>query len=228
MRLQARLFLIGQPLGLGRLVLHQHPPEEGPDDRRQTFGDEHHPPAGDLHEVATEDRHPQHRHRVAEDQEGVGPAAFGLGEPVGEVDQHRRHHRRLDDAEQEADDQQPGRVVDDPGQGRAAAPQDQADEHQLLDALPLGVDRAGDLEEEVAEEEQRPDQRRHLRRDLQVVRHPRRGREAVVGPIEVGQTVGDEDDRHDHPPPAWRDRGRLAHLVSSPEGVVRRLCALGV
>ncbi|MCY1241723.1 hypothetical protein D9M72_546430 [compost metagenome] len=74
---------------------------------------------------------------------------------MAQVDQHRRHHRSLDHAEHEADDDQPVGIGDDPGQGRQAAPEDQADENQLLHAMFLGVDCARYLEEKVAEEEQR-------------------------------------------------------------------------
>jgi hypothetical protein len=44
------------------------------------------------------------------------------------------------------------------GQRGAAAPQDQADKDQFANAAALRIDSAGDLEEEVAEEEQRPQQ----------------------------------------------------------------------
>jgi hypothetical protein len=45
-----------------------------------------------------------------------------------------------------------------PGQRGAGAPQDQADKDQFANAAAFRINRAGDLEEEVAEEEQRPQQ----------------------------------------------------------------------
>ncbi len=45
-----------------------------------------------------------------------------------------------------------------PGQRGAGAPQDQADKNEFAYAAAFGVNRAGDLKEEVAEEEQRPQQ----------------------------------------------------------------------
>lgn len=199
---QVAFFRAAQPGGLARAVIHQAPPDEGPDHRRQAFDDEHPAPAEMLHQVAGDHRHPEDGHRVAEDQEGVRPRALGAGEPVAEVDQHRWHHRRLDHAEEEADADQQVDVGDHPGQGGQPAPEDQADEDQLLDAALFRVDRPRHLEEEVTEEEQRAQQRGQPGGDPQVVGHPGGGGEAVVGAVQVGQAVGDENDRHDVPPAA--------------------------
>ena len=74
--LQRRFFTLRQPGHLRRLIFHQHPPAEGPDHRRHPFDDEHFPPAEGLNQVAGDHRHPQDRHRVTEDQEGVGARAL--------------------------------------------------------------------------------------------------------------------------------------------------------
>ena len=171
-----------------------------------------------LDQVPRDHRHPQDGHRVAQHQEGIGARAFGAGEPVAQVHQHRRHHRRLDHAEQEADADQQVDIADHAGQGRQAAPEDQADENQLFDAAFLRVDGTRHLEEEVPEEKQRPQQGRQRRGDLQVIGHARGGGEAVVGTVEVGQAVSDEDDRDDVPPTAWGEACRLHD--AAPELVV--------
>nr|GFB46961.1 hypothetical protein [Tanacetum cinerariifolium] len=150
-RLQFGLFFSGQPLGLGRTLVHQTPPDKRPDHRRQTFDDEHPAPAEVRHQVARDHRHPQHGHRVTEDQHGVGPRALGLGKPIAEVHQHGRHHRRLDHAEHEANADEHVGVGHDARQRSQAAPQDQADEDQLFNALFLRVDCAGHLEKEVGQ-----------------------------------------------------------------------------
>ena len=76
-------------------------------------------------------------------------------------------------------------------------------EHQLLHAAALGVNRAGNLEEEIAEEEQRADQRRQSLADAEILIDAGGGGEAVVRAIEIREAVGDEDDRHDRPPAAY-------------------------
>ncbi|MNO75077.1 hypothetical protein D3C76_661020 [compost metagenome] len=167
-----------------------------------------------LDQVTRHHRHPQDGHRVAEHQEGVGPRAFGAGEPVAEVHQHRRHYRGFHHPEQEADADQHVHIADHARQGSQAAPEDQADEDQLLHAAFFGVDGAGYLEEEVTEEEQRPQQRRQHRGDLQVVGHAGSGGEPIVCAVEVRQAVGDEHDRDDVPPAAARETCRLHDVCS--------------
>jgi hypothetical protein len=58
------------------------------------------------------------------------------------------------------------------------------------------------LKKEVTEEKQRPQQRRQAGGDVQVFGHPGGGGKAVIGPVQIGQAIGDEYDRHDVPPPA--------------------------
>ena len=87
-----------------------------------------------------------------------------------------------------------------PGQGGAAAPQDQADKDQFANAAALCINSAGDLKEEVAKEEQRPQQGRDPFGDAQVFGNACRGGEAEVGAVEVRQAIRDKHDRHDVPP----------------------------
>lgn len=72
------------------------------------------------------------------------------------------------------------------GQGGATAPQDQADKDQFANAAALRIDSAGDLEEEVAEEEQRPQQGGDPL-VMPVFGNACRGGEAEVGAVEVRQ-----------------------------------------
>ncbi|MNL48927.1 hypothetical protein D3C87_1718160 [compost metagenome] len=67
------LFLLrGQPVRFRRLVIDHLPPEERPNNRRQTFKDEHPSPADRRDEIPGDDRHPQYGHGIAKDEEGVG------------------------------------------------------------------------------------------------------------------------------------------------------------
>ncbi|MNR33672.1 hypothetical protein D3C85_1513610 [compost metagenome] len=70
----------------------------------------------------------------------------------------------------------------------------------------LRVDRAGYLEEKVAEEEQRAEHRRQAWCDHQVRGHTGRGGEPIVGAIQIRQAIGDEHDGHDVPPAAGGER----------------------
>ena len=108
-----------------------------------------------LDQVAGHHRHPQYGHWIAQHQEGIGARTFRPGEPVAQVDQHGRHHRRLYHTQQKTDADQHVHVADHAGQRGQPTPQDQADENELLDAALFGVDSTRYLEEEVAQKEQR-------------------------------------------------------------------------
>src|SRR5471030_1298925 len=69
-----RFFLIlRQPVHLLGFVFDQEPPADRPDHRRNAFEDEHFTPAEGVDQITGQHRHPQHRDRIAEDQERVGP-----------------------------------------------------------------------------------------------------------------------------------------------------------
>ena len=70
--LQVLLLLMAQPLGFAWAVIGQAPPDKGPEYCWQALDDKHPAPAVMLHQITRYHRHPQHGHRVAEDQEGVG------------------------------------------------------------------------------------------------------------------------------------------------------------
>ncbi|CCK04331.1 hypothetical protein BN129_3091 [Cronobacter sakazakii 701] len=159
LRLERRFLVIRQPLHLRRFILHQHPPAERPDNRRDAFDDEHFTPAERLNEIARDHRHPQHGGWVTENQKGVGARALRLRKPVADVNQHGGHDGGFHHAEDKADRRQHRDIADHAGQRRAAAPQNQADENEFTHAAALGVNRARDLEKEVAEEEQGAQQR---------------------------------------------------------------------
>ena len=114
--LQRGFFIFGKPFRLGRFILHQHPPAECPDHCWHPFDDKHFAPAEGLDQVARHNRHPQYRDRVTEDQEGIRARAFRFGKPVADVDQHRRHDRRLNDAQDKANGGQGRNIVHHAGQ----------------------------------------------------------------------------------------------------------------
>lgn len=87
-----------------------------------------------------------------------------------------------------------------PGQRGAGAPQDQADKNEFAYAAAFGVNRAGDLKEEVAEEEQRPQQGGDTFGDPQIFSNTGRRSEAEVSAVEICQAIRDKHDRHDVPP----------------------------
>ncbi len=224
LRLQGRFFIFREPFGLGRFVFHQHPPAEGPDNGRHTFNNEHLTPAEGLDQISGDHRHPQYRDRVAENKEGIGARAFGFGKPVADVDQHRGHDRRLHYAKNKTNGRQRRDVIHHPGEGGAGTPEDQADEDQFADAAAFGIDGARDLEKEVTEEEEGPQQRGDAFGDPQVFRNACGRREAKVRTIKVRQAVRDKHDRHDVPPAFYCVCCIVHRLASVVEGVTAVVC----
>lgn len=55
--------------------------------------------------------------------------------------------------------------------------------------------RARHLKRKIAEEKKRPKQRGLLAGDVQRLSQPGSGAESVIGPVDIGEAVGDEDRR---------------------------------
>ena len=62
------------------------------------------------------------RYRVSEDQERVGARTLGFRKPVADINQHRRHHRRLNHTKGKANRHQHRNIADEPGRRRAESP----------------------------------------------------------------------------------------------------------
>ncbi|MCY1548277.1 hypothetical protein D9M68_843790 [compost metagenome] len=58
----------------------------------------------------------------------------------------------------------------------------------------MRIDSARDLEEEVAQEKQRPDQRGHALGDTQILFDTCSTGEAIVGAVQISEAVGDENE----------------------------------
>jgi len=84
----------------------------------------------------------------------------------------------------------------------ALSPADQAPQDQFLDAVLLRIDSAGNLKQEVAQEEQRAQQRVLCGGDAKVLGHAAGGGEAEIGAVEIGEAVGDENHRQQQSPAA--------------------------
>ena len=188
------------PLRLGGAVGHQPPPHKGPDDRRQALDHEHPAPAQAGGEIARHHRHPQQGRGIAHHQQRIGAGALAAGEPARLQDQHGGQHRAFHHAQHEARRIKQPDVGNQPHRGGQRPPADQPGKDQLLDAAVLGIDRARDLEQEITQEEQRAQQRRLGRRDVQVGGHAGCGAETEIGAVEIGQAVGDENHRQQQRP----------------------------
>ena len=202
LRFQRLALGIGQPFGASRAVGHHLPPHDAPQHRRQAFDDEHFAPAEILDQVARQHRHPQHGDGIAQHQKGVGAGAFLAGVPARLQNQHRRQHRAFHDAQREAHAIERVEIVQQASDGGEQTPADQAPQDQLLDAVFLRVGGAGNLEHEIAQEEQRAQQRVFRSGDSKILGHAAGGSEAEIGAIEIGQAVGDENHRQQKRPAA--------------------------
>src|SRR5690606_22089874 len=107
-----------------------------------------------------------------------------------EEDEHRRQDGRLDHPEQEAVYEEQPEPGDDPlGRGEDA-PQNQTPGDQTLHAPVLGVVGGRDLEEEVSQEEKRPEERVRARGYPEISRESAGGPDGIVRAVQIGKAVG--------------------------------------
>ena len=207
--------VFAHPCGVCRFVANDDEPDESPEDCGQAFDDEGHLPAEGADEIAGCGGHPDDGDWIAEEEERVGAGALGAGEPVGEQDQHCRQDEALGGAKKEAVECEQPEVANDAGERGKNAPADESEEDQAAGASAACVGRAGDLEEEVSKEEESAEERRAGAADVEGLGESCCSAEAVVGSVEVGEAVGDEDDRQNVEP-------ALAHLGLRPNCAMKR------
>ena len=188
------------PFGFAWAVADEGDPDNGPEDGGDALDDEGHLPAERVDEVAGDRGHPEDGGGVAEDEEGVGAGAFGAGEPVGEDDEHRGEDDAFGDAKQEAVDGEEPELVDDAGKGGERSPEDERGEDEAAGAAAADVGGPGDLEDEVAQEEEGAEEGGAGGGDVERFGKASGGTKAVVGAVEVGERVGDVDGGEDVEP----------------------------
>src|SRR6266702_2349139 len=119
-------------------------------------------------------------------------------EPVGEVENHAGKVSGFRDAEKAADGVKLQGSADEGGAARDDAPGNEHTADPDASADPVEDDVAGDCEEEVSEEEYAGAEAVDAVTEFEVADHLQFG-EADVHAIDVGNDVGDEQDRHDAP-----------------------------
>ncbi len=191
------------------MVACDRDPDEGPEDGRNAFDDEGPLPADGMDQVAGRSGHPGDGDGIAQDENGVGLRTLLFGEPVGQQDEHRRHDEALSDAEHGAVEDQQIVVANDPGECREDAPTDEREEDQAGCAAANGVGCRRNLEEKIAEKEDRAEEGCARFGDVERLGQPCCRAEAEVGAPKVGETVRDKNDRHQvQPAPAQIRRMR--------------------
>ena len=193
LQVEMRARFLAQPGDVLRAVTHQSQPGEPPEDRWNAFQDERHLPAHHLDQIAGHRRHPQHGDGIAENEHGVGPRALAARKPVGEQNQQSREDEAFRHPQQQAVERQQPEDADHSGQGGQRAPGQQGNENNPPGALALRVRRARNLEQEVAEEEQRAEKRRLGAGDVEGIRQTGGGAKPVVGAVQIGQAVSDKN-----------------------------------
>ena len=144
------------------------------------------------------------------------------GEPMRQQDQQSRQDGAFDDAEHEAVEEEQGQVADKAGAGGEQAPGDHARKDQALGAVAFGIGGAGHLEQEIAEEEQRPQQGDGGGTDMQVMRQPSRCAKTIIGAVDIGEAVGDEDRREAAAASGGKASGSSDQAPQSPRRRVPR------
>lgn len=112
---------------------------------------------------------------------------------MGEQDQHGGEDETLRDAEHQAVKGEQPEDANHTGEGSQSAPTQQGEKHQARGAAALRVGCAGNLKEEVAEKEERAEKSGAGVTDVECLCHAGGGAEAVVGAVEIGEAVSDED-----------------------------------
>ena len=90
-------------------------------------------------------------------------------------------------------------IGDDAGSSGEGAPENEGPEDELAGAADGRVD-AGYLEEKITQEEEGAEERGLVPGDGEVLLHSAGHTEPKVGPIEVCEAIGDEDDWDQSPP----------------------------
>ena len=154
----------------------------------------HHLVGADLEQRVGDLRADDLRHRGGHEEVGQGARAIAAGEPVREVDDHARVEAGLREAEQEAHDVElEGRLHERRRRGRDP-PRDHDPGDPLAGAPALDDQRAGDLEQEVAQEEHaRPEADDRVVEPGQVAGH-RQLRDRHVRPVDERDHIRDEDE----------------------------------
>ena len=165
-------------------------------------------PADGLNQVARDRGHPEHRDRIAEDENSVGAGTLPACEPLREEQKHCGEDAAFRHPEQEADDGQSPEGGDDAGEGGEDSPGNKREEDEAHGAVSTGDDSAGQLEGEVAGEEQASQQRALPGGDMQRGGEAGGGAEAEVGAVQVREAVGDEDGGEQEQPASAEARVR--------------------
>ena len=193
-----------QPCRVLRTIGQQHPGDDAHDDGRQCLDQEQPLPA--LQAERPVQRQQPRRHRRPDDQrdhagrlEDSHHARAVIGrEPPGQVQHDARIEARFGQAEHEADAVEGPVVPDEGGEGRDDAPGEQDAGDPLARADTVQDQVAGDLREEVADEEHPGAEAEHRLREVERVLH-RQFREADVHAIQVGAEIAQHEHRDQAP-----------------------------
>jgi len=188
------------------MVARHENPDQGPQHRRNAFDHKRHLPADGVDQEPRNGGHPCDGDGIAENQNGVGPRALSAREPVGQKNQHRGEDETLRDAQQQPiRDQQPV-IADDSGESGEDSPADERKKDQPGGAAAHRIRGCRNLEEKVAEKEDRAEKGRAGLGDMQRLRQACCRAKAEVGAAQVGKAVGDENHRHQVKPAAAQVR----------------------
>ena len=127
-------------------------------------------------------------------ERGDDPRAIGAGEPVGQVQDHAGEEAGLEQAEQEAHDEEAGFAAHEGHSGRREAPGNHDAGDPDPRAKPIQHQVAGHFEDEIADEEDRGAEAVDIGREAEVAVHRQR-REAEVHAVDQTDDVEHEDER---------------------------------
>src|SRR4029077_13643270 len=135
------------------MILDEGDPDGQPDERQRALGHEHDAPAPVVQHPAGKGRRKNDGAGQTEQPHGVGTGAFGTREPVREENQGGGKNAAFGDAEEQAENKQLAigacKTTTDSEQG----PGDEQDADEFFGAPMLGEMAAGNLERQIAPEE---------------------------------------------------------------------------
>ncbi len=181
------------------MILDESDPDGQPEKRQSAFGDEHDAPAPVVQHPAGKRRRENDGARETEQPQGVGTSAFGAREPVGEKNQSGGENAAFRHAEKQAENEQLAIGARNAATDGEQRPGHEQNTNEFFGAPMLGEMAAGNLQGEVAPEEDAGDGAGLLGVEMELAADAREG-ERDVSAVDKGDGVHNQRDGDDAGP----------------------------
>src|SRR6202158_1611956 len=188
-----------KPTRLGGVVLNEGEPDGQTDERKSALGHEHDAPAPVVQHPAGKRRRKNDGAGETEQPHGVGAGTFRAREPMGEKNQGGGKNAAFGHAEEQAENKQLAIGARKTATDSEPGPGDEQDADKFFGAPMLSERAAGNLEREIAPEENACNSAGLLGVEIEVAADARQGK-GDVGAVDEGDGVHDQGDGDDAGP----------------------------